>query len=455
MPRAHSSSRHLFYNVCLFICLCSGSQQAFAVVSDLLLVLDRDGLSYTLQQTLQTNNELVSVNLPGSVVPLQVQYLDAELPPLDAGASAEPNRVDLTSGTVILRYQHQFGEGLQRDERGQYRLSMRSVPATTTFPTGSVRSQTVTWIFPAGVTIATYSADTDSAQWTQENNVLQFRTTIAESVNIVLNYYWPDSDQDGIPDAVGQVDACNDTPAGYPVDSNGCALDSDQDTVVDGIDQCPSSPPGEPVNAAGCGLDFDSDGVANHADRCRNTPNGVPVDAQGCPADADADGVTDLRDLCIDTPIDVSVNDDGCAPDKDRDAVPDYRDLCPGSTRKTNLLGCNEQDQNVVLSSITFSTGSSFLSVDSRRTLDQVAAAMTFHTAQNFEIGAHTDNQGTRTNNLALSVRRAGSVRRYLMLRGVSANRITAKGYGESNPLLPNTSLEARKKNRRIEIRLR
>ena len=69
-----------------------------------------------------------------------------------------------------------------------------------------------------------------------------------------------------------------------------------------------------------------------------------------------------------------------------------------------------------------------------------------------FEIGAHTDNQGTKANNQRLSRKRADAVRHYLMLRGVGPNQIQAKGYGESTPLGDNRTLEGRRINRRVEL---
>ena len=60
-----------------------------------------------------------------------------------------------------------------------------------------------------------------------------------------------DSDGDGVPDA---SDQCPSTPAGVPVDADGCTLDSDGDGVHDGIDQCPGTPAGTTVDAVGCAV---------------------------------------------------------------------------------------------------------------------------------------------------------------------------------------------------------
>ncbi len=59
--------------------------------------------------------------------------------------------------------------------------------------------------------------------------------------------------------------------------------------------------------------DSDGDGVPDILDKCPNTPAGAPVDANGCPLDSDGDGVPDDRDRCPDTPSGVAVTADGCA----------------------------------------------------------------------------------------------------------------------------------------------
>ena len=70
------------------------------------------------------------------------------------------------------------------------------------------------------------------------------------------------------------------------------------------------------------------------------------------------------------------------------------------------------------------------------------------------EIAGHTDSVGDSSVNLKLSQRRADAVRRYLVQRGVDAENIQAKGYGEAQPIADNATEEGRKSNRRIEFRV-
>ncbi len=65
---------------------------------------------------------------------------------------------------------------------------------------------------------------------------------------------------------------------------------------------------------------------------------------------------------------------------------------------------------------------------------------------------AHTDAVGTRETNLALSLRRARAVARFLVERGLRPQRVTARGRGPDEPLADNRSLDGRARNRRLEI---
>ena len=70
------------------------------------------------------------------------------------------------------------------------------------------------------------------------------------------------------------------------------------------------------------------------------------------------------------------------------------------------------------------------------------------------EIGGHTDNSGTETINQPLSQNRAKAVYDWLIKRGIPAARLSYKGYGSSVPLVPNTSDEGKRKNRRTEMKI-
>jgi flagellar motor protein MotB len=70
------------------------------------------------------------------------------------------------------------------------------------------------------------------------------------------------------------------------------------------------------------------------------------------------------------------------------------------------------------------------------------------------EIAGHTDNSGNDDDNMRLSQRRADAIRDYLVKKGISSDRLLAKGYGEKAPVAPNASEYGKSKNRRTEVRI-
>lgn len=86
--------------------------------------------------------------------------------------------------------------------------------------------------------------------------------------------------------------------------------------------------------------------------------------------------------------------------------------------------------------------------------LDEVAKAMTDNAhVLKVEIGGHASTEGDDNLNLTLSTLRAQAVRAYLVAKGVEADRMVAKGYGETQPLVtPDETEEQRERNRRVEF---
>jgi OOP family OmpA-OmpF porin len=231
----------------------------------------------------------------------------------------------------------------------------------------------------------------------------------------------PDSDGDGVLD---DKDRCPNTPAGRKVNAEGCELDGDGDGVVDGLDKCPNTPAGRKVNAQGCELDSDGDGVVDGIDKCPNTPAGRKVNAEGCERDSDGDGIVDGLDKC---PTLYAKTADGCPVPV---AVP----------------------QKLVLGDVLFATNEATLTADAIETLDKAAASLQEWGDVKVEVAGYTDNTGTVEYNEKLSWRRADAVRTYLIDKGIAAERLTAKGYGESNPVADNATEAGRSENRRVEL---
>jgi outer membrane protein OmpA-like peptidoglycan-associated protein len=274
-----------------------------------------------------------------------------------------------------------------------------------------------------------------------------------------------DTDGDGIPD---RKDKCPGTPHGATVDATGCPKDSDGDGVLDGIDQCPGTPKGATVDAKGCPSDADGDGVFDGIDQCPDTPKGATVDAKGCTSDSDGDGVVDGIDQCPDTPKGATVDAKGCPKDSDGDGVPDGLDKCPDTAAglKVDKDGCPIEVMDketelldtgsIVLQDVNFETAKANILPASLHSLDVVGQVLSKWAELKIEIGGHTDSRGGVKYNQKLSEARVDSVRAYLLAHfpALKPEQFTAKGYGKSKPLVPNTSPLNMAKNRRVEFKV-
>jgi OOP family OmpA-OmpF porin len=255
-----------------------------------------------------------------------------------------------------------------------------------------------------------------------------------------------DRDNDGVYD---DMDKCPDTPHGIEVDSVGCPLDSDRDGVYDYIDKCPGTPAGVAVDSAGCPPDSDRDGVYDYKDKCPGTPAGVAVDSAGCPPDSDRDGVYDYIDKCPGTPAGVAVDSAGCPLDSDRDGVYDYKDKCPGTPAglKVDSRGC------CVIKGVHFDSEKWDIKPEYYPILDEVVAILAKNPNLKVEIEGHTDNRGFLEFNQKLSENRAKAIMEYFIKEGINPKRLSAKGFGPSQPIDTNNSPEGRAKNRRVELK--
>src|SRR5439155_204820 len=190
-------------------------------------------------------------------------------------------------------------------------------------------------------------------------------------------------------------------------------------------------------DAQGCPIDSDGDGVCDGVDTCPNTPTGCKVDEHGCPIDSDGDGVCDGLDKCPDTPAGAKVNQSGCPPTE-------------VEKRETELL-----DTGMIrLQDVKFETAKANLLPESYQALNAVGEVLNKWPQLKIEIDGHTDSRGSDAYNLGLSRRRAAAVRVYLLdhFPHLRPEQLTTKGYGESKPLVPNTSPANMAQNRRVEF---
>ena len=375
-----------------------------AASSDLVHVLDADGLSHVLQHTVAADGAALTLELPGSVVPRRVLFMGAGRERWERRHAERPRRISIGpdgSGGALVRYRHRYGDEVVDAGGGRFVLSARSVPEALDVepaPDGSVPDfeSVVAWVFPADVRVEAWRVRRADAPgpvrdeggdeggdgagaWSFEDDVLTWSQRGLAAVTLEIEYALP---------------APNARPAGAS---------------------------GEPGAT--------TDGVASAAnERAEAT------------SDVDADGVPDARDVCLWPTDPTSADAAEVDADGDEAAGAGIAELgCPAAAR-------------LVLPSIAFPTGRARLDLPARRTLDRLAAALEAGDGE-WEIAAHTDAEGPESGNLALSVRRAESVRHYLMLRGVEPNRLAARGYGEADPIADDATAAGRAANRRVELR--
>ena len=104
------------------------------------------------------------------------------------------------------------------------------------------------------------------------------------------------------------------------------------------------------------------------------------------------------------------------------------------------------------LTLVTFAVGSADLQSGSTAVLDELVVILVDHSEMSAEIGGHTDATGSEESNLEVSQARAEAVVAYLVSQGIASDRLTAVGYGSSEPIGDNFTAEGRAENRRIEV---
>lgn len=294
----------------------------------------------------------------------------------------------------------------------------------------------------------------------------------------------PDKDGDGITD---KQDACPDDP-GLP-QFNGCP-DKDGDGIIDKEDDCPDEK-GLPT-FKGC-PDRDGDGVMDKIDLCPEKPG--PADNEGCPevrlhlvdlAGQSLQSTRQAKDgsftfeslpkdsLCVfrldgDPDKIVGVNEvkvivNGLAKRAIRSQADGlYRFELPKPVGnglkqvevKDVAVTLTKEEQEVVkkaFDNLEFETGKDVIRPSSYQALDELAALLIKHPTWGLRISGHTDNVGAPAANLTLSKKRAESVKKYLVSKGVPADHLKTEWYGQTRPIAPNTTPEGRQKNRRVEM---
>jgi len=127
----------------------------------------------------------------------------------------------------------------------------------------------------------------------------------------------------------------------------------------------------------------------------------------------------------------------------------------PDSTYEKNIpLQPIEANASVVLKNVFFDVNKFDLKPESEAELDIVVQLMNDNPTVKIQIGGHTDNVGKPTDNLTLSNNRARSVVTYLISKGIPTARLSAKGFGETQPVADNKTEDGKALNRRTEMKV-
>ncbi|KYF50649.1 hypothetical protein BE08_07350 [Sorangium cellulosum] len=241
-----------------------------------------------------------------------------------------------------------------------------------------------------------------------------------------------------------------------------CPCDAETWNGFQDDDGCPDDP------------DTDGDGITDSKDSCVLLPEDKDgyLDEDGCPElDNDLDTVPDLNDKdstgknCMNDPEDPDGYEDadGCPePDNDQDTVIDLEDQCPnepgvvggdkpGCPKKPSLVIVTEKEIKIT-QQIHFEFDKDKIRPESFPILDAVVDVLQQNPKIKIEIQGHTDNRGAAAYNKKLSDRRAASVKKYLVAKGIDESRLTSVGYGMERPIVPNTSDQNRALNRRVQF---
>jgi outer membrane protein OmpA-like peptidoglycan-associated protein len=122
---------------------------------------------------------------------------------------------------------------------------------------------------------------------------------------------------------------------------------------------------------------------------------------------------------------------------------------------RINNLNINDNYTESSKQSVTFALNSAALNAQGKSALDKIAADVSgLRTGYLVELQGFTDSTGSEQYNFGLSQRRAESVERYLVSKGIPLYRVSIVGLGEENPVADNKSSQGRAQNRRVEVRV-
>lgn len=292
----------------------------------------------------------------------------------------------------------------------------------------------------------------------------------------------PDKDADGVAD---KDDLCPDEKG--IVDMKGCP-DKDGDKVSDKDDACPEVV--GLVALKGC-PDKDADGVADKDDACADKAGSVAN--KGCPelklllidingtvlasSTRNSNGAFSFNGVTFDE--NTLFRLDGEKPD----SMPELKIVAGGETWTASRTGMDypykyhflpsevnkfkkiatgevivkldKKEEEVLkkaFNNLEFATGKDIIKETSFSSLDELANLMVKKSTWKLKISGHTDNKGDAVANLKLSEKRAEAIKKYLVGKGLAADRFKVEWFGSAKPIADNATEAGRQQNRRVEM---
>lgn len=129
-----------------------------------------------------------------------------------------------------------------------------------------------------------------------------------------------------------------------------------------------------------------------------------------------------------------------------------FRNVRIATGGNMNMIGKKFTETKIITHGINFDINKAVIKPESMGTFNMIAQVMKDNPDLKFEVGGHTDSDGSDEANLKLSQQRSDAVKNQLIQMGIDASRLTAKGYGESKPVSDNTTIDGKANNRRVEF---
>lgn len=203
-----------------------------AATSDLLIVMESDGVHYLAQQTLTTDTELLTLELPTRRSPLKVHFSGPEKLTFSTAHEQKPDFLSLWSGGVMTRYRHRYDEGLVVQEDGTFKLDLSRAHSQLGTDENTPLHSSITWLLPEGATLLSFTDENTDPEikgsWVGNNNTVSYTQSAGTLSVLSLHYALPAKSLDMM------VDAC--VAVVEPTDA--CSPDIDVDQIPDYRDIC-------------------------------------------------------------------------------------------------------------------------------------------------------------------------------------------------------------------------